>query len=108
MEEGDHVVCVDDKFPLGIAKFYSALPKEGVSYVIRDVRIGINLGGEGDISLLLVGLVNPRAASRAALERGFRASRFRPIEERHDSQAAVRTQGQTVTELETKTETVEA
>ncbi len=81
MKEGDHVVCIDDKFPLGITKLYTALPKDGVSYVIRDVRLGINLAGEGDISLLLVGLVNPKANSRAALERGFSSIRFRPLDE---------------------------
>jgi len=33
------------------------------------------------VSVLLIGLVNPKADSKASLERGFRADRFRPIEE---------------------------
>jgi hypothetical protein len=48
---------------------------------VRDVRLGINLTLEGDVSVLLIGLVNPKADSKANLERGFRADRFRPLEE---------------------------
>jgi hypothetical protein len=33
------------------------------------------------VSVLLIGLVNPKADSKSALERGFRADRFRPLEE---------------------------
>jgi len=33
------------------------------------------------VSVLLIGLVNPKADSKANLERGFRADRFRPLEE---------------------------
>lgn len=82
-EIGAHVVCIDDKFHPSIARHYTMLPKEGVTYVIRDVRIGIRLHPktEGDISLLLVGLNNPKANSRAALERGFSSSRFRLLDE---------------------------
>lgn len=74
---GDRVVCVDGKFHPAIAALYTALPKEGQTYVVRDARIGARPDGQGDVSLLLVGLVNPKANSRAALERGFSESRFR-------------------------------
>ncbi len=80
--DGQKIVCIDDKFVAGIAALYTALPKEGITYVIRDIRIGRHQpGGEGDISLLLIGLVNPKANSRAALERGFSETRFRPLDE---------------------------
>ena len=78
---GDKVVCVDDKFPPDIGKLYDALPVKDITYVVRDIRLGINLTLEGDVSVLLVGLVNPKAESKANLERGFRADRFRPLEE---------------------------
>jgi hypothetical protein len=78
---GDKVVCVDDKFPPDIGKLYDALPVKDVTYVVRDIRLGINLTLKGDVSVLLIGLVNPKADSKANLERGFRADRFRPLEE---------------------------
>ena len=78
---GDKVVCVDDKFPPDISKLYTALPVKDSTYVVRDIRLGINLTMEGDVSVLLIGLVNPKADSKANLERGFRADRFRPLEE---------------------------
>ena len=78
---GDKVVCVDDKFPPDIGKLYDALPVKDSTYVVRDIRLGINLTLEGDVSILLIGLVNPKAESKANLERGFRADRFRPLEE---------------------------
>lgn len=83
MNAGDKVVCVDDQFAPGIAALYTALPVKGRVYVIRDVRIGIRVHPktEGDVSVLLVGLVNPKADSRAALERGFSESRFKPLED---------------------------
>ncbi|HZL78489.1 MAG TPA: hypothetical protein VFC17_06520 [Candidatus Limnocylindrales bacterium] len=72
---------MDDKFPPDIGKLYDALPVKDVTYVVRDIRLGINLTLEGDVSVLLIGLVNPKADSKASLERGFRADRFRPLEE---------------------------
>ena len=83
---GDKVVCVDDKFPPDISKLYDALPVKDATYVVRDIRLGINLTLEGDVSVLLVGLVNPKADSKAGLERGFRADRFRPLDELRSEQ----------------------
>lgn len=80
---GDKVVCVDGKFHPHVAKLYTALPVEGRTYVVREVRLGVrpDRARTGDVSLLLVGLVNPRANSRAALERGFSQERFRHLDE---------------------------
>jgi len=79
---GQKVVCIDDKFIDEIKKLYLMLPVEGVTYVIRDLAIGQHQpGGQGDICVLLIGLVNPKANSKAALERGFSETRFRPLEE---------------------------
>ena len=85
---GDKVVCVDDKFPRDISKLYDALPVKDTTYVVRDIRLGINLTLEGDVSVLLIGLVNPKADSKANLERGFRADRFRPLEELRNEKTA--------------------
>jgi len=85
---GDKVVCVDDKFPPDIGKLYDALPVKDSTYVVRDIRMGINLTMEGDVSVLLIGLVNPKADSKAGLERGFRADRFRPLQELREKQTA--------------------
>jgi hypothetical protein len=85
---GDKVVCVDDKFPPDISKLYDALPVKDSTYVVRDIRLGINLTMEDDVSVLLVGLVNPKADSKSALERGFRADRFRPLQELREKQTA--------------------
>jgi hypothetical protein len=87
---GDKVVCVDDKFPPDISKLYDALPVKDSTYVVRDIRLGINLTLEGDVSVLLIGLVNPKADSKANLERGFRADRFRPLEELREENAATK------------------
>ena len=88
---GDKVVCVDDKFPPDISKLYDALPVKDSTYVVRDIRLGINLTMEGDVSVLLIGLVNPKADSKANLERGFRADRFRPLEELRNEKKARQT-----------------
>ena len=85
---GDKVVCVDDHFPPDISQLYDALPVKDSVYVVRDIRLGINLTMEGDVSVLLVGLVNPKADSKSALERGFRADRFRPLDELRSEKTA--------------------
>jgi hypothetical protein len=79
---GQKVVCVDDKFPLEINELYTALPKAGVTYVIRQVSIGVNWSAEpGEVCLLLIGLHNPRSSVSPFPERGFNSERFRPLEE---------------------------
>jgi hypothetical protein len=90
MMSGQKVVCIDDKFPLGIEKFYACLPKAGVTYVIRDVSLGVNLqGAEGEIAVTLVGLHNPKSSTPPFPERGFKAERFRPLEDDRLSEAAL-------------------
>jgi hypothetical protein len=98
---GDKVVCVDDKFPPDISKLYDALPVKDTTYVVRDIRLGINLTLEGDVSVLLIGLVNPKADSKANLERGFRADRFRPLEElQNENSKTVEKEKETLQPLE--------
>lgn len=97
MMSGQKVVCIDDTFPLGIEKFYVALPKKGVTYVIRDVTLGVNLQGqEGEIAITLVGLHNPKSATPPFPERGFKAERFRPLEDDRLSESALAERPETV------------
>ncbi len=94
MTVGSKVVCIDDKFPLGIEKFYTALPKAGVIYVIREMCVGISLQGEeGEICVLLVGLSNPRSSKAPFPERGFKADRFRPLEDLKEETVREETEG---------------
>ena len=82
LEIGQHVVCINGTFSVAVATLYTALPAKVGKYVIRDIRIGIQPDCKtGDVSVLLVGLVNPKADSHLALERGFQAGRFQPLDE---------------------------
>lgn len=73
------VVCVDGRFPLGIEKLYSELPKEGVTYTIRDIVPGVGLTGEeGETAVYLCEITGPLNAH--GIERGFRADRFAPLQ----------------------------
>ncbi|HSH37653.1 MAG TPA: hypothetical protein VK993_02610 [Chthoniobacterales bacterium] len=77
------VVCVDGKFPLGIEQLYSELPKEGVTYTIRDIVPGIGLTGEeGETAVYLCEITGPLNAH--GIERGFRADRFAPLQTTED------------------------
>ncbi len=82
MNPGDHVICINGRFHPAVAQFFTALPKEGQAYVIREVRIGCRMDMKtGDLSVTLIGLFNPKAESKANLERGFSMDRFRKLEE---------------------------
>ena len=69
------VVCVDDVFPEAIKKFYWKLPVKGVTYTIRDLVPGVDIGGEGgEMCVYLVELINPCSDMPPYAER------FRPLE----------------------------
>ena len=73
------VVCIDGRFPIGIEKLYSELPKEGNTYTIRDIVPGIGLTGEeGEVAVYLIEITGPLNAH--GIERGFKAERFAPLE----------------------------
>ena len=74
-----NVVCVNGRFPLGIEKLYTELPKEGTTYTIRDIVPGVGLtGDEGEIAVYLLEIKAPLNAH--GIERGFRADRFAPLQ----------------------------
>ncbi len=76
---GQKVACVDDRFPLGIEKLYSALPKKDEIYTVRDLVPGVSLSNsEGETAIYLVELVNP--SNSHGIEYGFNAERFAPLE----------------------------
>jgi hypothetical protein len=90
---GQKVVCVNDRFDPDIAKFYIALPKKDVVYVIREVKIGVSpAGSPGEVCIYLIALNNPRSNEPPFPERGFNAERFRPLDEVQEE--ARRQQGQ--------------
>lgn len=79
---GQKVVCIDDKFPEGISKLYDALPIAGVTYLVRDVSLGVNLKNEpGEVAITLEGLINPCSKTAPHPERAFNAERFRPLKD---------------------------
>lgn len=81
---GQKVACIDDQFPLGIDKLYTALPRKDVIYTIRDLIPGVSLSNsEGEVAVYLVELVNP--ANRHGIEYGFNAERFAPLETDEDA-----------------------
>lgn len=82
MNTGNKVVCVNAVFSKPVTALYKQLPEKGKVYVVRDVRLGISPDCKtGDVSVLLIGLHNPPANSRAKLERGFSQSRFVPLQD---------------------------
>jgi hypothetical protein len=81
MIDGTKVVCIDDNFPPAVYRHYVALPEEGKTYVLRAVRPGIGYNLKPEISVLLVGIVNPCSDKPPHPERGFNIERFRPLEE---------------------------
>jgi len=76
---GQKVVCVDDKFPLGIEVYFPSLPKEGEIYTIRDIVPGISPQlSEGEVAVYLVEIIG--SINAHGIERGFNAERFAPLE----------------------------
>ena len=76
------VVCINDEFTKEIKAMYTALPKKGVTYVIRSVELGANTKAEGgEVCIRLVGLHNPKGSVAPYPERGFNAERFQPLED---------------------------
>ena len=63
----------------GLRSSIDELPKEGVTYTIRDIVPGIGLtGDEGEIAVYLCEIKGPLNAH--GIERGFRADRFAPLQ----------------------------
>lgn len=76
---GQKVACVNDQFPLGTDKLYTALPRKDTIYTVRDLIPGVSLANsEGEVAVYLVELVNP--ANRHGIEYGFNAERFAPLD----------------------------
>ena len=88
---GQKVVCIDDKFGDTALALYKQLPVEKVVYVIRAIRLGIKTDCKtGDISLLLIGLDNPKSGKPPFHEFGFSSDRFRPLDEIQERNQAAR------------------
>ena len=93
-EQGEKVVCIDDRFHPEIAYLYTALPEKGTTYTVRECEPGrakwvsAQKGWDSvDMKVLLVELVNPMDPSTAMgcpSELGFAARRFAPLESIRD------------------------
>src|SRR4051812_26538987 len=84
---GTKVVCIDDHFPPWAKQMYAALPKEGNTYTIRGSTVGVSYGmgfadrQEGEIAVYLREIVNPKSRKAPHREWGFKAERFKPLDE---------------------------
>jgi hypothetical protein len=95
MQSGNKVICINDSWPSWALKMYVALPKKGEAYTVRDVGIArvmpnaprmendkiVMDGGEPEVAITLVGLVNPPDPFHADKgELSFNSNRFRLVE----------------------------
>ena len=84
-------MCIDDHFPAWAKQMYAALPKAGNTYTIRGSTVGVGYGAgfsdrqEGEIAVYLREIVNPKSGKAPFREWGFKAERFRPLEEDLDT-----------------------
>lgn len=78
---GQKVVCIDGSFPLGIEKFYTALPQQDTVYVVRGMAPAVGFNLQEELAVYLVGLHNPCSDQPPYPERGFRCERFQPLDE---------------------------
>jgi len=77
---GDKVVCKDGNFSPVVNGLYAELPKQDSVYVVRDIKLGIALDCKtGEVSVLLVGITNPKANVSPFRERGFAGWRFEKL-----------------------------
>ena len=85
MIKGQHVVCVDDRFPKWVVEFFNQLPIKGCTYTIRDVclrRETMRGSDSATIALLLEELRNPPDPThKGGEELAFKSERFAPLEE---------------------------
>jgi hypothetical protein len=89
-EQGEKVVCVDDRFHPEIACLFTALPEKGQIYTVRECEPGrakwvsAQKGWDSvEMKVLLVELTNPVDPSTlkgCPSELGFAARRFAPLE----------------------------
>lgn len=89
-EQGEKVVCIDDRFHPEISFLYTALPEKGKTYTVRECEMGrakwvsAQKGWDSvDMKVLLVELVNPLDPSTSKgcpSELGFAARRFAPLD----------------------------
>ena len=92
MQVGEYVVCVDDRFPKPLARYYLNLPVRDRTYRVRAVFVGRGVmhpgpgTDDGEIGLLLEELVNGTdQRHKYKQELGFNSERFRPLRERDAS-----------------------
>ncbi len=103
-QNGQRVVCVDDRFDPWVYDLYTQLPRRNQIYTVRAMGVGRSnprfslsedakltiSGADFDILLLLMELSNPDDPhSSVKQELGFRAERFAPLQEDLEEEEAV-------------------
>jgi hypothetical protein len=86
MIKGQRVVCINDAFSDFVRAIYTQLPRQGITYTIREVFLGrekiVKGGDTATVGLLLEELRNPPDPFHAGQqELGFSSERFAPLEE---------------------------
>jgi hypothetical protein len=69
------VLCIDDRFPVGINDIFNALPRKGSIYTVRDIVPAQDWKMRGTCAVLLRELEN--RPNRHGIEPGFQCGRFR-------------------------------
>lgn len=95
-QNGQRVVCIDDRFDPWVYDLYTSLPRRNGTYTVRALGVGRSnpqfaldaearlhvTGADPDLLILLEELHNPDDPhSTIRQELGFRAERFAPLEE---------------------------
>lgn len=103
-QNGQRVVCIDDRFEPWVYDLYTALPRKNITYTVRAMGVGRSnpqftvtadaqlkiRAADFDILILLEELHNPDDPhSSIQQELGFRAERFAPLLEDLDENEAV-------------------
>ena len=81
IQQHDKVICVDDKFDSADAQFFTALPRKGRVYAVREALVNPICNTP---TIRLVGITGA-IIRRADFETGFLASRFRLLSEVNES-----------------------
>lgn len=69
------VVCIDDRFPIGINDIFNALPRKGGIYTVRDIVPAQDWRLQPTCAVLLWELEN--RPNKHGIEPGFAPTRFR-------------------------------
>lgn len=97
---GQKVICIDGKFEPEVLPFYVALPREGGIYVVRGLAPANDIRMNDELAVYLIGVHNPCSNVAPFRERGFKADRFRALQEMTEEEILAITQPELVPLIE--------